>query len=158
MFAVCCGGVHDFGEPPNTKRWVRIDIHGQSFLLNQIRKMIGLAVAVYRAVAPRNGIEIATDPQRNFGTPLAPELGLLLSECLYEAYNARKKSGYDELSVEDWSGRIDKFKKVLQLHLGQCVIWCIDSMIDAAANTLHKPIVTLLHVACRTCMPGSKVL
>lgn len=110
--SVRCGGVHEFGGAAAAVRWVRMDIHGQSFLLNQIRKMIGLAVAVYRGVAPRNGIEIATDPQRNFGTPMAPELGLLLAECLYEAYNARRKSGYDELSVGDWGGRIERFKQV----------------------------------------------
>lgn len=117
MLSVCCGGVHDFGKPPFTSRWVRMDIHGQSFLLNQIRKMIGMAVAVYRGVAPRNGIEITTDPQRNFGTPLAPELGLLLAECLYEAYNARRKPGFDELSVESWAERIERFKQVPPLAL-----------------------------------------
>jgi tRNA pseudouridine38-40 synthase len=90
-----------------------MDIHGQSFLLNQIRKMIGMAIAVYRGVAPRNGIHIATDPQRNFGTPLAPELGLLLAECLYDAYNARKKPGLDDLSVGEWSEKIERFKQVL---------------------------------------------
>lgn len=122
MFSVCSGGVHEFGEPPHTKRWVRMDIHGQSFLLNQIRKMIGMAIAVYRGVAPRNGIEIATDPQRNFGTPLAPELGLLLAECLYEAYNSRRKNGLDELSVDGWEGRIERFKQVSPLPLCPCIV------------------------------------
>jgi tRNA pseudouridine(38-40) synthase len=65
MLSVRCGGVHELGEPPYTKRWVRMVIHGQSFLLNQIRKMIGMAIAVYRGVAPRNGIKIATDARRN---------------------------------------------------------------------------------------------
>lgn len=131
MLSVKCGGVHEFGDPANTKRWVRINIHGQSFLLNQIRKMVGMAMAVYRGVAPRNGIEIATDPQRNFGTPLAPELGLLLSECLYEAYNARRKNGLEDLNTDEWASRIQKFKQVLPpcpyreacLHSGFSMYW-----------------------------------
>jgi tRNA pseudouridine synthase len=109
--SVRCAGVFDFGPPPAQERWVRVELHGQSFLMNQIRKMVGMALAVYRGVAPRDGIEIATDPQRNFGTPMAPELGLLLVECCYSAHNSKLPPGCDELSLADWAPRIERFKQ-----------------------------------------------
>jgi hypothetical protein len=112
-----------------------MNIHGQSFLLNQIRKMLGMAIAVYRGVAPRNGIEIATDPQRNFGTPLAPEINLLLSECLYEAYNARRKAGFEHLNVEEWAGKIERFKKVRQAL--DATVMVITNMTHLHNNQVH---------------------
>lgn len=102
-----CEPITSGGEP-----WVRIRIHGQSFLLNQIRKMVGLALAVYRGHAPADAIHLATDPQRNFGTPMAPELGLLLAECCFDAYNRNTGPEHGEVSLEQYSDAVETFKQV----------------------------------------------
>ena len=72
------------GEP-----WVRIVIIGQSFMLHQIRKMVGMAVAIMRGDAPASCIKLAFDPKRLLPTPMAPDVGLFLDECYFEAYNNR---------------------------------------------------------------------
>ena len=68
---------------------MRIVIIGQSFMLHQIRKMVGMAVAIMRGDAPEGCIKTALQPRRTVPTPMAPEVGLFLDECYYDAYNTR---------------------------------------------------------------------
>ena len=68
---------------------MRIVIIGQSFMLHQIRKMVGMAVAIMRGDAPEGCIRTALQPRRTVPTPMAPEVGLFLDECYYDAYNTR---------------------------------------------------------------------
>ena len=72
------------------QQWVRIVIIGQSFMLHQIRKMVGMAVAIMRGDAPANCIKVALEPKRGVPTPMAPDIGLFLDECYYDAYNNRQ--------------------------------------------------------------------
>lgn len=58
--------------------WVKLVVVGQSFMLHQIRKMVGMAVAVMRGAAPAECISLALDPDRDLNTPMAPALGLFL--------------------------------------------------------------------------------
>ena len=44
--------------------WVRMCVVGQSFMLHQIRKMVGLAVAVFRGAAPEDAISMALKADR----------------------------------------------------------------------------------------------
>ena len=44
--------------------WVRMCVVGQSFMLHQIRKMVGLAVAVFRGAAPGDAISMALQADR----------------------------------------------------------------------------------------------
>lgn len=71
------------------QQWVRMVVLGQSFMLHQIRKLVGMAVAVMRGVAPPDALTLALDPARTVTTPMAPELGLFLDECIFESYNDR---------------------------------------------------------------------
>ena len=84
---------------------------GQSFILHQIRKMVGLAVAVMRGVAPPTAVPIALDPLRNFNVPTAPELGLFLDECIFAGYNTRWGEDREELvSLEPFQAQVAAFK------------------------------------------------
>ena len=58
-------------------------------MLHQIRKMVGMAVAIMRGDAPDGCIRTALQPRRTVPTPMAPEVGLFLDECYYDAYNTR---------------------------------------------------------------------
>ncbi len=72
--------------------YVSICIFGQSFVLHQIRKMVGLALFVYLGRVSRNVIPVALSPHVRIPTPTAPSLGLLLDELYFDQYNTRHKS------------------------------------------------------------------
>lgn len=86
-------------------------IKGQSFMLHQIRKMIGLAIAIIKGFT---NVDVIT---RAFGldqidVPIAPGLGLLLEDVHYEKYN-RKYGGdgiHEPILWDEFNDSIAKFK------------------------------------------------
>ena len=72
--------------------FISIFLHGQSFMLHQIRKMIGITIAIMKRYAEREIIEKSFKPQ-TIETPKAPSLGLMLSRQEFKGYN--KKFGED---------------------------------------------------------------
>lgn len=91
--------------------WVRMVVTGQSFMLHQIRKMVGVAIAIMRGVAPRNAIQLALDPCRDVNTPIAPDVGLFLDESLFDSYNTRWGHNRNEVvSQEGHREEVNAFK------------------------------------------------
>lgn len=89
-----------------------IRVKGQSFMMHQIRKMVGLVVAIVKGYAPESVLE------RSWGTekvdvPKAPGLGLVLERVHFEKYNQR--FGNDGLHEPlDWvqeEGKVAAFKE-----------------------------------------------
>lgn len=90
--------------------WISIKIHGQSFMLHQIRKMIGMASLVIRTGCPLERIEEAFGEAR-INIPKAPALGLLLEQPVYDGYNDRLKDfGHDALNFVKYEKEMDEFK------------------------------------------------
>jgi hypothetical protein len=85
ILSFTCEGTVDIGGQP----WVRLVVLGQSFILHQIRKMVGTALAVARGVAPPGSIEAAMRRDADVTTPLAPDTGLFLCESIFHTYNRR---------------------------------------------------------------------
>ncbi|RWS25507.1 tRNA pseudouridine synthase A-like protein [Leptotrombidium deliense] len=90
---------------------VVIRIKGQSFMLHQIRKMIGLAIGIMRGFANEDVIE------RSFGferldIPKAPGLGLMLDEVHYDKYNQRYASDgiHEGLNWSEYADFLHNFK------------------------------------------------
>ena len=69
-----------------------VEVKGQSFMLHQIRKMIGLAIGIIRGLVDKS-IIIRSFEAEKLDIPIAPGLGLLLEEVHYDRYN--KKYGGD---------------------------------------------------------------
>ena len=67
--------------------WVCLVICGQSFLLNQIRKMVTLAIEFARGKASLVSFERAFDPKLKVDIPMAPGLGLYLNQLFFQKYN-----------------------------------------------------------------------
>lgn len=88
-----------------------IKVRGQSFMLHQIRKMVGLVIAVVRGLASKETIESCWSANK-IDVPTAPALGLLLDKLHYDKYN--KKFGNDgvhtSLEFEDLEEDIESFK------------------------------------------------
>ncbi|EFH69363.1 tRNA pseudouridine synthase family protein [Arabidopsis lyrata subsp. lyrata] len=101
------------------KDFVKCEVVGQSFMLHQIRKMIGLAVAVMRNYAPESLIETAFKKDVRINVPMAPEVGLYLDECFFTSYNKRFKGSHEEVSMEEFKEVAEEFKwKYVYSHIG----------------------------------------
>ncbi|GAA5968931.1 hypothetical protein JCM11641_000783 [Rhodosporidiobolus odoratus] len=72
----------------NDTEYISVTFLGQSFMLHQIRKMIGLFILTIRSGTPSSLIPETFGPSR-IHVPKAPGLGLLLIEPQYIEYNKR---------------------------------------------------------------------
>lgn len=90
--------------------WCSVKIHGQSFMLHQIRKMIALAVLVVRTNSPISKVKGLYEAAKN-PIPKAPALGLLLERPVYSAYNDRLgRLGHEAITFDKYEKEIDEFK------------------------------------------------
>lgn len=90
--------------------WVSIKIHGQSFMLHQIRKMISMATLITRCGCPVDRIGKAYARQK-INIPKAPALGLLLESPVFEGYNKQlEKFGYNPIDFSKFQSDMDAFK------------------------------------------------
>lgn len=91
--------------------WVSIKIHGQSFMLHQIRKMICMAAQVIRTGTPIERINDAFYKAK-LNIPKAPALGLLLERPMYESINEKLQLfGHGELTFDPYNDQIEEFKQ-----------------------------------------------
>ena len=77
--------------------FVRTTVVGQSFMLHQIRKLIGTMIGVMRGYWTEEDQIFALKTKESCNTPMAPELGLFLCECIYHAYNNRYAESHEPL-------------------------------------------------------------
>lgn len=99
--------------PCNQKEleFVVVRVKGQSFMMHQIRKMIGLAIAVVKGFATEDHIKRSMEAPF-MDIPRAPGLGLMLEEVHFDRYN-RKYGGDGQHEPIEWeaqSAAIEKFK------------------------------------------------
>lgn len=104
----------------NGIEYIKFKLIGQSFLYNQIRKMIGMLVLCMRE---NKSIEFFNDSfkEDKFLTPKAPAEGLYLFKIDYSRYNNRKnqKKSNIELTESD-ENKILEFGKFLQRKVNEC--------------------------------------
>lgn len=72
----------------NTIEFIVLKIKGQSFMLHQIRKMVGLTLAIMRSLTTTETIRRSFTELR-LDLPMAPGLGLVLDQVHYDRYNQR---------------------------------------------------------------------
>ncbi|CAM9211661.1 unnamed protein product, partial [Ectocarpus fasciculatus] len=75
--------------PGNPVEWVCVSLRGQSFLLNQIRKMIGLSIDVFRGEKDVDVFSRCFEPKEKIDILMAPGLGLYLKELFFERYHVK---------------------------------------------------------------------
>ncbi|CAN0847784.1 tRNA pseudouridine synthase 1 [Linum grandiflorum] len=98
--------------------FVKCEVIGQSFMLHQIRKMIGVAVAIMRNCAPESLIKTALQKQVRLTVPTAPEVGLYLDECFFTSYNQKWKDTHEEVSMKAYEEEAEDFKmKYIYPHI-----------------------------------------
>jgi tRNA pseudouridine38-40 synthase len=96
----------------SNREWISIKIHGQSFMLHQIRKMVSLVVLMIRTRTLKKLITEAYGDMR-INVPKAPALGLLLERPIFQEYNRtmEDKEGRDQIDFEKFKDEIVEFKQ-----------------------------------------------
>lgn len=89
-----------------------IKVKGQSFMLHQIRKMVGLVIAIVRGLTSSDVVKKAYELQK-LDIPVAPGLGLLLEEVHYDRYNLRygRDGIHQPLEWSDCEDKIEAFRQ-----------------------------------------------
>jgi len=71
-------------------QWIPIQVVGQSFLLNQIRKMISAAVDYARGAVTKERIHQSLSKESRMKVNVAPAQGLFLDRSYFDLYNRHK--------------------------------------------------------------------
>ncbi|EWC47030.1 hypothetical protein DRE_03792 [Drechslerella stenobrocha 248] len=91
--------------------WLSLKVHGQSFMMHQIRKMVGLVMLTVRYGCPLSIIEDAYG-KLVIPIPKAPALGLLLDHPVFDTYNKKAdQNGRSHISFEPYKDTIQEFKQ-----------------------------------------------
>lgn len=103
-------------EPPfmvDDVEFCTIIVKGQSFMMHQIRKMIGLTIAVIRGFTSVETITKSFEGTR-LDIPMAPGLGLVLDQVHYDGYNNRFKDSdipsHEQLVWDEFEPAVQEFR------------------------------------------------
>jgi len=96
----------------NGTEWLSLKVHGQSFMMHQIRKMVGMVALVVRCGCDPIRILEAYGKDA-ISIPKAPSLGLLLERPVFDSYNKRAQSehGKEALDFGKYAKEIEEFKQ-----------------------------------------------
>lgn len=108
--------------PSNQKEleFVVVRVKGQSFMIHQIRKMIGLAVAIVKGYASEDHLRRAFE-EKFMDVPKAPGLGLMLEEVHFDRYN-RKYGGDGHHEPIEWEAQNDEIEKFKDAFVYSAVV------------------------------------
>ncbi|EQL35884.1 tRNA pseudouridine38-40 synthase [Blastomyces dermatitidis ATCC 26199] len=96
----------------NGTEWLSLKVHGQSFMMHQIRKMVAMVALVVRC-----GCDIQRIPEtyedHKIAIPKAPGLGLLLERPIFDSYNKRTvvEYGKNPIDFSKYEKEIEEFKQ-----------------------------------------------
>ncbi|KAK1676895.1 tRNA pseudouridine synthase A [Colletotrichum godetiae] len=110
--------------------WVSTKVHGQSFMMHQIRKMVGMASLVVRCATPLERIKESYGPTR-IAIPKAPGLGLLLERPVFDAYNKRAADNFGKETID-----FTKYDEKLQVFKDKQIYQRIFE-VEEQENTFH---------------------
>lgn len=95
----------------NDTEWLSLKVHGQSFMMHQIRKMVSMVALIVRCGCDPHRILQTYGPDR-YPIPKAPSLGLLLERPVFESYNNRCKDlGRDPVAFDRFEKEMQEFKQ-----------------------------------------------
>jgi tRNA pseudouridine38-40 synthase len=96
----------------NGTEWLSLKVHGQSFMMHQIRKMVGMVALIVRAGCDPKRLIEAMGPDI-VAIPKAPSLGLLLERPVFDSYNRRATGdfGKGDVGFDKYKAEMDEFKQ-----------------------------------------------
>lgn len=92
--------------------WLSLKVHGQSFMMHQIRKMVAMAALLVRCGSPLETMKDSFGAM-NISIPKAPGLGLLLERPIFDSYNERavKDLEREKINFGKYEKEILEFKQ-----------------------------------------------
>ena len=96
----------------NGTEWLSLKVHGQSFMMHQIRKMVGMVALMVRCGCDLRRITESYRPEK-ISIPKAPSLGLLLERPVFDSYNNRAQGdlGKEPIDFDKFKKEMDEFKQ-----------------------------------------------
>ncbi|OJJ50523.1 hypothetical protein ASPZODRAFT_21083 [Penicilliopsis zonata CBS 506.65] len=95
----------------NGTEWLSMKVHGQSFMMHQIRKMVAMVALVVRCGCDPERIDETYGPTR-IAIPKAPGLGLLLERPVFTNYSRKAvESGKNPIDFDKYDKEISEFKQ-----------------------------------------------
>ena len=108
-----------FVDPASQLQFLVLAVHGQSFMLNQIRKMVGLAVVAARGMVGEWVWERVFS-ERGMYVPTAPSLGLYLERPNFAHYDVKcrgkEREGKEQQGPADREGEDSERPAVQQVY------------------------------------------
>jgi tRNA pseudouridine38-40 synthase len=100
------------GADETKSEWLSLKVHGQSFMMHQIRKMVGMVTLMVRSGADMSAMDTSFTEAR-FSIPKVPGLGLLLERPVFDSYNSLQaaKHGREALRFDKYEEKLEAFKE-----------------------------------------------
>lgn len=104
--------VHDTPIIMNNTEWLSLKVHGQSFMMHQIRKMVSMTALVVRCGCHEGRLQDSY-LQENISIPKAPGVGLLLERPVFDTYNAHldEQNGRKSIDFRKYETEMEEFKQ-----------------------------------------------
>lgn len=95
----------------NDTEWISLKVHGQSFMMHQIRKMVSMVALIIRCGCHDGRMQDSFMSDR-ISIPKAPSLGLLLERPVFDAYNERlEQFGHKKIDFGRYEKEMEEFKQ-----------------------------------------------
>jgi tRNA pseudouridine38-40 synthase len=103
------------GEGPDEEKseWLSLKVHGQSFMMHQIRKMVGMITLLVRSGSDIKRTMHDSFTDARYSIPKVPGLGLLLERPVFDTYNNLQaaKHGREKLIFSKYEEELEAFKE-----------------------------------------------
>ena len=86
-------------DDPKALEFIHFYIKGQSFLYNQIRKMVGSIIQVFHGDLDKENFMSNTFTENGVNIALAPGDGLMLEKVSYDLYNEHNNHKKSEIMI-----------------------------------------------------------
>nr|OQO26279.1 hypothetical protein B0A51_07193 [Rachicladosporium sp. CCFEE 5018] len=105
--------IGDSADDADKSEWLSLKVHGQSFMMHQIRKMIGMVVLLIRCGADIDKTMSHSFTDAKYSIPKLPGLGLMLERPVFDTYNKLHAAKHERepLLFSKYEDKIEAFKR-----------------------------------------------